>query len=484
MPWLYRFARQVFRRGVRFYFMDVQTSGEENMPAHGATIYASNHPGSLMDTVVLGSEVPRTIHYLARNGLFSNPVVGGFLRAAGAIPIQRRQDLGKGAAPASGGMSNDAAFAAAHQVLADGEVVGIFPEGRNAPSRHVRDIKTGCARIGLGAESEHGFGLDLRIVPVGMNYEDRERFLSKVLVRFGPPIELRHYKEDYAKDPQATVRAVTDRLQDAMRTAATHMDQGAERLVESIDSLMGEELTEELIPSLDLRTVDERLTRRALGRGRHRDDLDARFQVRQWIADAVDYFERERPERLRLLESAIGRYRLRLKQLRLRADFSERSQTSTSARRESIGIMTYAVLLAPIALYGLIHNFVPYRITRRFALGAPEEAIVAIRSFGGGLVFFGAAYAAFASVAFHGSGSWLVTLAYLSSLPIAGVWFLRYRHNLQRMRERLLFRTLFRTKKARLRQLLIQRASLVTQINALREEYRSSLSDDEGDSSG
>lgn len=467
MPWLYSSLRRAFRQGIRFFFLDIQRSGESNIPAHGATIFASNHPNSIMDTLVLGSEVPRTIHYLARSGLFGNPLVGVLLRGAGAIPIRRRQDL----KDPSAAMSNDDAFTAAYELLKDGGVLGIFPEGQNAPTRFVRDIKTGCARIGLGAEAAAGFNLDLRIIPVGLNYEDRDRFMSKVLVRFGEPIELRAYAARYAEDPSAAAREVTDRLQDAMRSVATHVDELAVDLVEAIDALAGERIASDVAPSLDLRTFDERLTQRALGRGKERAPLEERFQVKQWIADAAEHFREHEPERLQKLEDDLARYQTHLARLRLREDFAERNAETLSTRRESIRLMLYAILLSPIALYGLIHNFIPFRLTRRFALGAPEEAMMAIRAFGGGLGFFGAAYFGFGSLAWHGSGSWLVTGLYLFSLATSGVWFMRYRRTLQQMRRRVLFGVLFRTQKRRVRRLLAQRASLLAQVDALRANY-------------
>lgn len=368
-------------------------------------------------------------------------------------------------------MSNDDAFAAAYDLLKDGGVIGIFPEGQNAPSRFVRDIKTGCARIGLGAEAAAGFSLDLRIVPVGLNYEARDQFLSKVLVRFGQPIELRAYEERYREDPTAAAREVTDRLQDAMRSVATHVDERTVELVEAIDALAGEQIAEEIAPSLDLRTFDERLTQRALGRGGQRAPLEERFQVKQWIADAAEHFEEHQPERLRKLESDLARYQTHLARLRLREDFSERNAENLSTRRESIRLMLYAILLSPIALYGLIHNFVPFRLARRFALSAPEEAMMAIRAFGGGLGFFGAAYAAFGSLAWHGSHSWLITSLYLFSLAVSGVWFMRYRRTLQHMRRRILFGVLFRTQKRRVEALLAQRAALLAQVSTLRVDY-------------
>ncbi|HJL21342.1 MAG TPA: 1-acyl-sn-glycerol-3-phosphate acyltransferase [Polyangiaceae bacterium LLY-WYZ-15_(1-7)] len=465
MPWLYRVARRVFRRAVDFYFLDVQVAGAENVPREGAVLFAANHPNSILDTLVLGSQVPRPIHFLARSGLFANPAVGFLLRGAGAIPVYRRQD-----GPARPG-GNEDAFAAAWEVLGEGDVIGIFPEGRNAPVRHVRDIKTGVARIALGAEAA-GAAAGVKVVPVGLNYEERDRFLTRVLVRFGKPIAAAEWAEAHAEDPRAAARAMTERIQEAMREQAVHVhDEERTQLLHDVDALVGEELQAELVGQVDLRTFDEKLLQRVTGRGEEREDLDGRFKVRQWIADAIAWFEREEPETLRRLERGIDRYSDHLAQLRLRADFAERPARTVSKRRAAIGLSLYAALLAPVAVWGLAHNFVPYRVTRRYALGAPEEAIRGIRAVVGGAGFFGLAYALYGSAVWAGTGSWVALTLYLMSLPIAGVWFLRYAQRLAKYADRILLRTLFQTRRRLLRRLLIEREQLLVQIDAMKRTY-------------
>lgn len=473
MPWIYRQVRRVFRRAVDFYFLDLQVKGD--VPREGPLLIASNHPNSIMDTLVLGSVIEREIHFLARSGLFKNPFVGAFLRSAGAIPIYRRQD---GPSDPSG---NQDAFRAAYEVLQRGEVIGIFPEGQNAPIRHVRDIKTGVSRIGLGAEDLHD--ADVKIVPIGLNYEDRDRFLARVLVRIGEPIPVRDWLEQHRAEPREAARELTDVVQEQMRTLAVHVkDMEHTDFVHAVDALVGEQLQKELIGTIDLRTVDEKLLQRAVGRGGKHKDLEGRFQVRQWIADAVDHFEKHDPEAVDDLRRGIERYDTHLRQLRLRADFADRPAKSLSARREALRWTTYAIALAPIALWGLVHNFIPYRLTRRFALGAKEEAIRAIRAVMGSFMFFGLFYALFGGSVYGGTESYWAVAGYLISLPIAGVWYLRYIQRLRLFRSRILVRTLFRTRRRLFRGLLLEREQLLVRIDVMKRAYqthRGKLSEEE-----
>ena len=100
--------------------------------------------------------------------------------ARGAIPVVRASD---GATSA-----NVRTFAACHDVLAGDGVVAIFPEGRASDEVQLLPVKTGAARIALGSRAAGAEGL--RIVPVGLIYEDKSTARARVYVRVGLPIDL------------------------------------------------------------------------------------------------------------------------------------------------------------------------------------------------------------------------------------------------------------------------------------------------------
>jgi hypothetical protein len=79
-------------------------------------------------------------------------------------------------------------FAECHRVLRHGGVIAIFPEGRASDSPHLLPVKTGAARIALGARAS-GVG-GITILPVGLIYEDKASARSRAYVRLGAPIDL------------------------------------------------------------------------------------------------------------------------------------------------------------------------------------------------------------------------------------------------------------------------------------------------------
>jgi len=468
MAILYRGLRKILKLGLELYFVDIRAAGADRIPEDGPLIFAANHPNSIMDTVVLGSQTERTISYLARSGLFDNPLVAVLFRNAGVIPIYRRQD---GPAPEG---ANDDSFRAAYDVLEAGGTIGIFPEGRNAPERHVRDIKTGTARIALGAEASRDWSLGVKVIPVGLNFEDRDRYLTRVLVRFGEPIEVGALRARYEEDDRGAVRELTDLIQAGIREEAVHVDDISNtELVQDIADLYAATILEEVMGRMpDVRGQRRKLLDRLKGATERKEDLDDLMVAKQHIANAVVYFEEHEPQAVHRLRRSIRRHKDHLSQVSLRRDFLDRPPKTLSARREALKMTVYAILLAPFAFYGLLHNFVPQRLTRRLVMRAPDEAMRAITAITAGSAIYSLFYALYGSIVWGGTGSWIWTSLYLATLPFAGMWWIRYRRQLARYSGRIVARTLFASDRRLIRKLMIEREQILMEIDQLRRRYQ------------
>ena len=66
--------------------------------------------------------------------------------------------------------------------------MAIFPEGTTHDSPRLVKVRTGAARIALGARASGVSGLS--IVPVGITFEDKIALRSRVLIHAGPPLDL------------------------------------------------------------------------------------------------------------------------------------------------------------------------------------------------------------------------------------------------------------------------------------------------------
>jgi glycerol-3-phosphate O-acyltransferase/dihydroxyacetone phosphate acyltransferase len=181
----YRVLRRLLRIATQIFFRNIEVVGLESLPNpnRSAVVFCGNHPNSLLDPVLITAWCGRITHFAAKDVLFAVPVLGYLLKLMGAVPIRRRMDHG------GGKMSNEDAFRDLTQVLLDGGAMGIFPEGVSHDASQLVPLKTGAARIALGAAAK-GCTVPIFLVPVGLVYFTRNRFRSSVLVQFGEPIEI------------------------------------------------------------------------------------------------------------------------------------------------------------------------------------------------------------------------------------------------------------------------------------------------------
>ena len=131
--YLLRFVAWVLSRLVYRYRM----RGAEHIPTEGAAVLVCNHV-SFVDPVLLMAASPRPIRFLMDHRIFAIPVLGWLFRLAKAIPIAPRDED-----PAA----YEAAFAAADAVLADGELLGIFPEGGITRDGTLQPFKGGLMKL-------------------------------------------------------------------------------------------------------------------------------------------------------------------------------------------------------------------------------------------------------------------------------------------------------------------------------------------------
>ena len=131
--YLLRFVAWVAAR----FIYRFKVSGEENIPTRGAAILVCNHV-SFVDAVLLMAASPRPIRFVMDHRIFKVPVLGWLFRLAKAIPIAPRdQDP----------QAYDAAFDAAAQVLREGELLAIFPEGGITRDGKLQEFKGGIMKI-------------------------------------------------------------------------------------------------------------------------------------------------------------------------------------------------------------------------------------------------------------------------------------------------------------------------------------------------
>jgi len=121
-------TRLVYRLRVR---------GDEHIPTDGPAILVCNHV-SFVDAVILGVISPRPMVFLMDHRIFKTPGLGWFFRLCKAIPIAPQKEDPE---------AYEQAFVRARQVLADGDLLCLFPEGAITRDGQLQPFKGGIMKI-------------------------------------------------------------------------------------------------------------------------------------------------------------------------------------------------------------------------------------------------------------------------------------------------------------------------------------------------
>jgi glycerol-3-phosphate O-acyltransferase / dihydroxyacetone phosphate acyltransferase len=451
----YRAVRRFARAVLSFFYSTIEVTGDENVDTSWPTIYAPTHPNSVIDPLLLVLFEDRPIRFVAKHDLFKVPIFGSILRSIGAIPVKRRSDHGNKS------VDNTESLAACSDVLKNGGVLVIFPEGKTHARLRVEPLKTGVARIAFDAEQDLSLGL--RIVPVGLNYLVRHAFRSDVHVGVGTPIVVdEDLRSEYDADPQAAVRKLTARVEEDLRALTVHIErEDDERMIAQVLAIVAELREEE-------------------GLDPEGQSPAERVALAQRVLDAYRWMEGRDPERTATLRRRILDLLDERKALGLGGEnpaLQHRSDRRRTVRvwREDKPILI--ALGAPFAAYGIATHAVPYLFMRLLLVVSPPRVYQAalIKLLAGALIF-AAWYAVTTTFVFFGAGPIAASLYAMSLIPTA-LFARRYlaEIRLHRLGPSWVWR--FFRHKGRLAMLRAERKMLADELATLRREYLATIGD-------
>ncbi len=177
----------------------VEIKGRENIPKKGPLLLCANHI-SLLDMFFIGYRIKRWVYWMAKEELFRNPILGFIITKLGAFPVRR-------------GKADKEALNRAFELLNEGHIVGIFPQGtRVHENRLIRgNVKSGAALIAIKQK--------VPVLPVAI--QGSVIPFHKVRIVFGKPFMLDSETEDsdvdkvdYRKLSQYIMQKVYDLLEE------------------------------------------------------------------------------------------------------------------------------------------------------------------------------------------------------------------------------------------------------------------------------
>jgi 1-acyl-sn-glycerol-3-phosphate acyltransferase len=352
--WLLPHTARIARAATRIFYR-IRVDGE-TPPAAGPVLFVANHPNSLVDPVLVTAAADRPLRFLAKAPLFEERLVGPLMRATGSISVYRRQDDPDLMA------RNASVFEAVHRALAGGAAVGIFPEGLSHSEPSLARLRTGAARIALGA-AEQG-GVIVPIVPVGIVLRQKDRFRSKALVLVGRPVNWRDLHGRAEEDADA-VRELTDRIERSLRNVTINLERAEDGpVIECAESVYAAEFSLE-------RASKERIRR-----------------IRQ-ATDTLRTLRREQPEAAEEIFASLREFADSLSVLGLSPRSLEAVARPRAAVSWSIRNLVFFLAGAPVAFVGHVLFLVPYQLTDWFSRrpGIPPDIRSARKLLGGGALY-------------------------------------------------------------------------------------------------
>lgn len=179
--WMHKFVLLWGSWLVRGYYR-METRGEP-FPEKEPVLLVQNHNNGLCDAHFLMSTTNRPIRILVKYTLMKVPLIGWMLRGMHAVPMYRKKD-------GVDTRKNAGAFEAIDQALKENTVIALFPEGESLDAIGLRELRSGVARMAVSAIDASEQDLGLLIVPLGVTYENRDRFRSRASSIIGEPIDV------------------------------------------------------------------------------------------------------------------------------------------------------------------------------------------------------------------------------------------------------------------------------------------------------
>lgn len=441
------------RGTTRVFFRSITIKNKEVIPDQGPLLILANHPSTFMDPIVAASVINRKVFFLGKGELFKSAIAKWLLPKLNIIPVYRKQD------DPSQMNKNADTFNKCFEHLANGGAVLMFPEGISITERKLKPIKTGAARIALGAEALNDFKLGLKIITIGLNYADPHKFNRDLFINIEEPIETAAYLERYKENEYNAVTELTENIRQHLERAAISIqDDKAAKLISDIETLYKHNLKE--------------------ARGISGIDSEREFSITQNIVKAVNYYSEADPLFVESMRKRIKNYFISLEEFNIDDEDISRTGSNKSFLGSNIKAFLFLISGLPFYLYGLVNNILPFEIP-----GFAADRIAKSKNFKGaismvlGMFTFIIFYAVQIFFFQHFFQNTLLTILYAVSLPLSGFFAYYYWHTFDKIRAKWLLISLFYKRSSAIANLIAEREHIIQEFDNAKGVYLTAFPD-------
>lgn len=315
----------------RVYFRRIFYSNLRKVPLEKPLLFVGNHQNSFMDGILVGSYLSQPLHFTMRADMFRKPFARFCLRELNVSPVYRIEE----------GLENVhknlEAFTGIYEVLRKNGKFIMFSEGLCVQEKRLQKLRKGTARLAFGAEEK--FGLDVNIVPVGINYTYPARFRKEVMINFSDPFSIKELTDLYKEHPAKALLAFNEKCDSSLR-----------KEVIIIEDPENDWLAEQLLIMGRHNLV--------LPFFRWRFDTDDRRIMEKTIADKLNHLAKTSPPEVKSLKEKVRVYNQKIAASGISDD--------NLARKLDLGILRYFAVIAgfPLFLAGYLSNLIPFIIPK------------------------------------------------------------------------------------------------------------------------
>ncbi len=398
-PFAYKILYTMVAVAHKLYYRRFTVVGHEKIPLDTPVIFAANHQNALMDALAVDYAARRSLAFLARADIFKKPFIAKLLNMLKILPIYRMRD----GIEALG--NNQEVFDNTVAVLKSNIPLCILPEGNHEGRKRLRPLKKGIFRIAFQAEEENHYKLNLHIVPVGLDFSDYFNAGSDLTVVFGTPIKIADYAAQYHENENKTITGLSNLLSESMRSIMIHIPEEHYELTYQISEMYEPNVWN----TCNLK--------------RHPYN---KLTIKQYIIQKVSEAFKQNPDKASVISNSLRQYNRNLE----KSGFDDCLFQQKPASFFVLLLETLLIfLLMPLNLYGLILNYIPFKIPLAIASKIKDRHFKSSVNFVVSLLLFPIYYLVIITLFSLFTEGLLLKLVFGLSLPVTGYFaFYYYQH--------------------------------------------------------
>lgn len=440
--WDYWLVQRYVNLFYRSYFKMIYVNNLKNLPRNQPVILAPNHQNALIDALAYVYSAKCQPVFLARADVFKGRLLRHFLNFLNIMPIYRMRD---GAASLK---KNEEIFEKTLEVLKNKyNPLLLFPEGTHGDKRRLRPLKKGIFRIAFMAQEYYKNEQGVRIVPVGIDYSNYQKFRSNLFINYGKPIEVSEYYSLYTENRIDAINKLRDRL------------------AREISNLMIDIQTEEYYDLYQsLRIIYNSEMRKKLNiKGR---TLLDKFTADKKMISVLDDFKDKNPGEINSLNKKVSDYMAGLNSFNLRDWVLRRDFYPLITRGlEALSLL----ILLPFYILGLVNNYIPYKIPDIYTKKIKDPQFHSSFKLVMVMIFFPVYYIILVVIGLIFINPLWLKLAYFVTIPLTGLFAFKYYIRLKKLWAKFRYSRLVKKKNNHIQKLKKLRKDIIDKMNNIVE---------------